>query len=114
MSDAVFVKIGHEGGKVQLLFSRSHEFLDPARIDQWTLDPTECLEICEAMATTAFEARDGVKPVTGALKAELVERHRMKLTQRVAMMMGTLRHDKTKSDGRIAQDVVEACLKEVF
>ena len=114
MAEAVFAMIGHEGGQVAVAFSRTPEFNAPVAIDRWIMDPVECLEITEAMATAAFEARDGVKPVSSALKAELVEKHRMKLTARVAVMLGTLREDKTRSNGRVAQDVVDACLLEIF
>lgn len=110
----VYAKLVHDQGKAIILFSESPEFLEPVRIDRWVMDPQEGLVIAEHLAQTCFEARDGVKPVGAALKAEIVERHRMTLTHRVALMLGTLREDKNKSDGQVAQAVVEACLKEVF
>lgn len=77
-------------------------------------DPQNCLDVSEAMAAAAFEAREGVKPVGDALKAELVERHRIRLTQRVAVMLNSLREDRTKSNGHVAKAVVDAMLREVF
>jgi hypothetical protein len=109
-----YCTIGVEKGQVLLLFSKDPSGTRPSNISTWRLDPRECLEITEAMATAAFEARDGVKPVGPALKATLVEQHRMKLTQRFSVMLATLRPDKLKSDGNVAQALVEAALKEIF
>lgn len=76
-------------------------------------EPQNAIDVAMAMTDAAFEARDGVKPVGDTLKAELVERHRMTLTNRIALMLGTMRRS-TKTDGQVAQAVVEAALKEIF
>ena len=110
----VYVRLGADGKTVKLLFTRDPEGSKPANISQWVLDPKECLVISEAMATAAFEADTTMKPVGPALKASIIEGHRMKLTQRVAIMLGSLRGDKLKTDGRVAQDIIEVCLKEIF
>jgi hypothetical protein len=44
----------------------------------------------------------------------LAERHRITLTQRVALMLGTLREDHKKTHGQVAKEIVDACLKEIF
>lgn len=77
-------------------------------------DPENMISVAEAMTKAAFEARDGIKPVGDALKAELVERHRMTLTQRVSLMLNSLRDDKTKTNGVLAKTLVDAMLAEVF
>lgn len=77
-------------------------------------DPENLITIASRLTDMAFEARDDLKPVGDTLKAELVERHRMLLTQRFAMMLGTLRKNKNKSDGYLAQQLVDAALKEIF
>lgn len=103
---SVEMTIGPRDGKVIQRFKTPME--------EVIYDPDNAISIAEAMANAAFEAREGVKPASDALKAELVERHRMTLTHRITHMLATARHDKKKTDGRLAQDVVEACLREVF
>lgn len=77
-------------------------------------DHQNATDVAARIADLAFELREGVKPATEALKSDLVERHRMKCTARVALMLHSLREDKRKTDGQVAQAVVEAVLKEVF
>lgn len=98
--------IKQEGGKVIQRFAAPLLYVE--------YDAQNAIDVAMALTDAAFEARDGVKPASASLKSELVERHRMNLTRRVALMLGTLRGDKLKSDGQIARDVVEACLKEIF
>lgn len=114
MNDPVFVAVGRDEGRVHILFAKDPECTQPMSVDRWVLDAEECLQIAEAMAQAAFESRDNVKPVGEALKAEIVERHRMLLTHRVSLMLNTLRDDKTKGNGTIAKQIVDACLSEVF
>ena len=111
---AVYVRVGDEEGQVVVLFSKDPEGSTPANISQWRTDPTECLEIVAAMADAAFRADSGIKPVGPALKASLIEQHRMKLTQRFSLMLTTMRQDKLMSNGQIAQRLVDAALQEVF
>ena len=47
-------------------------------------------------------------------RSELVERHRMILTQRVSVMLNSLREDKTKGNGAVAKAIVDAVIAEVF
>ena len=106
MTDAIEMMVGHEDGKVVVIFK------DPvARIE---FEPQNCIDVARCMTDHAFEARDGVKPVGDTLKAELVERHRMTLTQRLSLMLSTMRRDNMVTDGVMAQRMVEACLKEIF
>ena len=114
MSDAVYVRIGVDSGRVLMLFGKDQECTTPEQVSHWHIDPKQCLEICEGMADAAFEADSTLKPVGPTLKATLVENHRMKLTQRFAIMLGTLRNDKLKTDGQIAQTLVESALREIF
>ena len=114
MDEAVFVRIGVEGGKVLLMFSEDVQGMTPANLSRWAIDPPECLQISEAMATNAFTADTQLKPVGPALKATLVENHRMKLTQRYVRMLASMRSDINVSDGKIAQELVDAALKEIF
>lgn len=95
-----------ENGKVIQKFQHAVEYVE--------YEPENLLTICEALCAAAFEARDGIKPVGNTLKAELVERHRMTLTTRIAVMLNSLREDKTKSNGALAKTLVDTCLSEVF
>lgn len=110
----VFARILPDHGKVVVLFSEKVEFNKPTRIDRWEMDPKECLDITEAMATAAFEARDGVKPVGEALKAELVERHRQTLNTRLALVLNSTRENRTVGNEKLAQQLVDICLAQVF
>ncbi len=112
--DPVFVRIGLDNGKVVVLFSTDVHGRVPANMSIWEVDPRECLRSSEELATLAFEADSGLKPVGPALKATLIENHRMKLTQRFSVILNSLRHDKVKSNGQIAQNLVDVALKEIF
>lgn len=77
-------------------------------------DPENAVAIAMRITDLAFEADSGMKPVGDTLKAELVEQHRVKLIQRINLMLGSMRGDKLKSDGYLAKEIVEVFLKEVF
>ena len=113
-NDPVYVRLGADDGQVVLIFSEDVGGQKPVTISHWVIDPMECLQISEAMATAAFEADTSIKPVGPALKATLVENHRMKLTQRFSLMLATMRQDKLMTDGQIAQRLVDAALQEIF
>ena len=102
----VQVAIKAENKLVVMKFDRDVNYVE--------LEPQNCLDICEAMSAAAFEARDDLKPAGPALKASLVERHHDKLVPRIALMLGSMRQDKLKSDGNIAEQIVTTCLAEVF
>lgn len=113
-NNAVYVRVMSDGGRVVILFAEDVDGSKPAAISHWEIDPPQCMMIVEAMARSAFEADTSLKPVGDSAKAGMVEQYRMTLTQRVALMLGTLRQDKMKTDGEVAQAVVEVCLKEIF
>ncbi len=68
------------------------------------------------MATmdSIYEARGDLKPAGGALKQELIERHRRTLTTRIALHMNTMRERKKMSNQELAAHFVDLMLKEVF
>lgn len=96
---------GHQG-KVVVEFDKD--------VQQWVMDPENCLLIAEAMAKAAFECQGGVKPAGPALKASIVERHHSKMVPRIALMLTGMRNNKTKTDGYIAEQIVATLLAEVF
>lgn len=114
MTNSVFAGIGINQGKVVVQFSHKHDTLDPAQIDTWIMDPNECLDISEAMAQASFEAGTGFKPLGDTLKSEIIEKHRMILTQRISTMLNSTREDKRISNGKLAKSFVDTVLKEIF
>ena len=110
----VYVRVGVDAEQVLLMFSSDPVGGEPAEISQWRIDPAQCLDIIEAMARSAFEADNKLKPVGDVAKSQIIEKTRMKLTSRFAVMLSTLRPDKMKSDGQVAQDLVDVALKEVY
>lgn len=114
MSDGVYAAIGTEGKQVVIAFSQDAGCSTPANISRWIMDAEQCISITQAMADAAFQADTSIKPVGPTLKATLVEQHRMKLTARFALMLNTLRHNPERSDGQIAQSLVDAALSEIF
>lgn len=98
--------IGHENGQVFMRLKK--------RMDLILFDPQNAIDVAGAMADHAFESRDGVKPVGGALKAELVERHRKTLQTRIALILNSTRENKVVTNQKLAQQIVDACLAEIF
>jgi hypothetical protein len=104
-------------GKVLILFSRRSEAtgeLVSERTDHYMVDPEGALTMAECLSTMAFEADTGLKPVGETLKAELVKKHREKLTPRVALMLNTLRENKRFNNQQITNQLLDAFFSEVF
>jgi hypothetical protein len=72
--------------------------------------------IATAMAVIdgVYELRGDIKPAGGAVKHELIERHRSKLTQRLAVMLNSMREKKKVSNEELSKNLVDVMLKEVF
>lgn len=104
--DTVQVAVKGGDGLVVLKFDRDINYLE--------MGPENAFDIAEAMTAAAFECKNGVKPVGPALKAELIEKHRMKLTQRLALMLNSARGDPMTSNGQLAKTMVDTCLAEIF
>lgn len=98
--------IGHEGGKVFQRFKK--------RMEVVLYDPENAIDVARAITDHAFECRDGVKPVGDTLKAELIERHRKTLTTRISLILNSTRENRTVSNLKLAQQLVEICLAEIF
>jgi hypothetical protein len=88
------------------------QFKEPMR--EVFYDPQNAIDVACAMTDAAFEARDGLKPAGATLKAELIQRHRDKLVPRIALMLASMREDKLRSDGYLAEQFVSTVLSEVF
>lgn len=72
------------------------------------------IEMALALVDAAYETRADLKPAGGAVKHELVERHRRTLTRRLEVIMNSTREKRTTSNHQLAKELVEVMLKEVF
>jgi hypothetical protein len=103
-------------GKIALLFSRREKdgTAVPAQTDNFDFVAAEAPRMMELIGNLAFEIDNSLKAAGPTVTAALAERHRITLTQRVALMLGTLREDHKKTHGQVAKEIVDACLKEIF
>jgi hypothetical protein len=109
MSDSdgkVDMVLGVHEGKVLMRFKEP--------MQEILFDHDNAINVSMALADLAFECRDDVKPASSALKAELVDRHRMTLVNRLAVVFNGQREDKKLSNGQLAQKVTDIMLAEVF
>lgn len=104
-------------GKVLILFSRRSKAtgeLVAERTDHYMIDPEGALSMAELLSSMAFEADTGLKPVGETLKAELVKKHREKMTPRLVLMLNTLRENKRFSNLQITNQLLDTFFSEVF
>jgi hypothetical protein len=102
-------------GKVHLLFSRDVEGqLRSAETSHVMWPASEALRAGQMIIDLAFEADTGLKPVGPAAKAELVNKHRKVLLQRVEVMLNSMREKRILKTHDLAVAVVDVCLKEIF
>lgn len=103
--------------QVHLLFSEEDNQTKekrPAFTSNFLMSAEQALAFSTLVADLAFEADTGLKPAGPAIKSELIERHRSKLTNRLAVMLNSQREKKTVNNRSLAKQMVETCLKEVF
>ena len=106
MTGNVEMIVGPDSGKVIVKFK--------APVDLVEFEPENAITIAEALTAAAFEAREGLKPVGDALKAELVERHRKVLYQRIATVLNSTREDRLITHAALSRQLVDICLREIF
>ena len=70
--------------------------------------------VAMAVIDGIYELRGDIKPAGGAVKHELIERHRMTLTKRLEVMMNSTREKKTTSNAQLSKQIVDIFLNEVF
>lgn len=86
----------------------------PAYTPNFILSASDALVMSTLIADLAYEAEAGMKAAGGALKAELIERHRVKLVDRLTVVFNSAREKKTTSNRGLAKQVVDICMGEVF
>jgi hypothetical protein len=98
--------VAHEDGKVVQRFKSPQEYV--------VFDPPNAIAVAEALTAAAFKADTGLKPVGDTLKASLVQKHRDVLIPRIALMLGSMREDRLKSNGQLATSIMDSVCNEVF
>ena len=104
------IAVGVEDNKIVLKIGRVYE----SNVDILCIVPIDiqnALDIAEAIAAKAFECRGEIPTASKALKADLAEKHAKKLVPRVSHMLRSLSNKPLQYR---AQEVVAACLTEVF
>jgi hypothetical protein len=74
----------------------------------------EVIDVCMALMDFAYEVRGDLKPAGGAVKHELIERHRKTLTNRLVIVMKKLREQKTMTNDKLVKEVLDIVFHEVF
>jgi hypothetical protein len=72
------------------------------------------IAVAMALIDGIYELQGSLKPAGGAVKHELIERHRNVLTQRLTVMLNSQREKKKVSNHELAKVMVETMLKEAF
>lgn len=98
--------LGIRQGKVRITFESPQQYIE--------FDPANIQDIAMRMTDLAFEANTGLKPVGDTLKADLIQRHRERLVNRLSLILNSQREKKTVSNGQLAMEVVDICLSEIF
>ena len=103
---SVEMALGIHEGRVMMRFKEP--------MSEVLFDAQNAMDVATAMADLSFECRDAVKPAGDALKAELIERHRMTLTQRLSLVIGGQRENRGVSNGKLAQQIIDIVFAEIF
>jgi hypothetical protein len=72
------------------------------------------VDMAMAIIDFAYEMRGDLKPAGGAVKHELIERHRATLTKRLEVVCNSIREKRTVSNRQLAKELTDIMLKEVF
>lgn len=113
----VFMQPVARDGAIHLLFSeKDHQTgeMRPTAVDNMLIPAADALTLSTVVADLAFEADTGLKAAGPALKAELIERHRKTLTDRIAVVLNSQRERKTVTNRQLARKLVDLALSEVF
>lgn len=113
----VSMSVAARDRQIHLLFSEEDtqtKQLRPAFTSNFLMTAEQALAFSTLVADLAFEADTGLKAAGPAIKAELAERHRAKLTQRLTVVLGSRREKKAMSNGALARELVDICLKEIL
>jgi hypothetical protein len=103
-------------GQIHLLFNEKDATgeVRPAYTPNFLMSASDALVFSTLLADLAFEVETSLKPAGDVVKAELIERHRTKLINRLTVVLNSTREKKTTSNRGLAKQMAEILLKEVF
>lgn len=104
--DPVEMAIGAENGKVFVHFQKA--------IDHIEFEPGNALDVCAEITRLAMLADKGLNVQYAAHKMDKIDQHRRLLTNRFATVLNSLRENKKWNHRKLAQELVDICLREVF
>lgn len=110
------MQVAAREGQIHLLFNEKNQQGEsvPAYTPNFLLSAPDALTFATLLADLAFEADTGLKSAGPAIKAELADRHRSKLTNRLSVLFNTQREKKTIDNRSLARQVVDIMLSEVL
>jgi hypothetical protein len=103
-------------GQIHMLFSEPDKRgeLVPAYTSNFLMSASDALVCSTMLADMAFEVETSLKPMGNTVKAELMNRHRAKLIDRLQVMLNSLRERKTTNNRNLAKQLVDEMMHEVF
>lgn len=81
------------------------------------IDPSKgqlTIDLCMFVIDHVYACRGDLKPAGGAVKHEMMERHRYTLTKRLEVMLNSQREKKTVNNRSLARLMVDAMMSAVF
>ena len=110
------MQVAARDGQIHLLFNEKNQDGEsvPAYTPNFLLSASDALQFSTLLADLAFEAETGLKAAGPALKAELMDRHRTTLVNRLTVMLNSTREKKTTTNRGLAKQMVDAMMAEVF
>ena len=113
----ITMQVAARSGEVHLLFDEidpATKEKRPAYTPNFILSASDALAMSALIADLAFEADTGLKAAGPVQKAELIERHRKKLVERLTVVFNSQREKKVISNRSLARSVVDIALSDVF
>lgn len=112
----VEMQVAARDGQIHLLFNERNQAGEavPAYTPNFLLSASDALAMSTLLADLAFEAETSLKPAGDVVKSELMDRHRVKLIDRLSVVLNSMREKKTTSNRGLAKQMVEIMMSEVF
>lgn len=110
------MQVAARDGQIHLLFNEIDQAGQrvPAYTPNFLMSAGDALAFSTLLADLAFEAETSLKPAGDVVKSELMDRHRVKLIDRLTVVMNSIRERKTTSNRNLAKQLVDIMLSEVF
>jgi len=85
-----------------------------AAVDADASQGQHTVDMCLAIIDAVYEANPLMKGAGWTAKQEMLDRHRRTLIKRLEVVLNSTREKKKVGNARLAQELVEICLKEVM